>query len=629
MLRRLSLIGLLCLVVLMGATALPQPARAQSYSFRVPQLDMQVYVQTDGSIRIVYDITFDNLGTAIDVVDIGLPTSNYNIKNMTASIGGVNLSDIRPSTYIDIGVEVHLGSQAIPSGGQGTLHFEATMPDMIYQDTTNKANASLRITPTWFDSSAVSGTSDIRLAIHLPPGIQPDQVVYQQVPFTSKALYQDHTVVVWEWPNGTATKAYLVGVSFPQAGISNVIKQSIIDLTKAWLQDHPETAVLLGVIATALAAFLFFRFSGGTGCTVFAILGGGLILLFIVSPIMILPAIPILIALVVVNETKLKKKPKDYLPPIAQVEGGGIKRGLTAPEAAVLLELPLNKVLTLVFFGLLEKKVVELVTQDPLTVKVTDPFKTWDNPDYRRSSDLRDKQRRSAAQAAGTVIHTYEFGFLDQLEREPGKPLEKIDFTKAMESLLKRTAAKMKGFDLSDTQEYYKRVITRAMEQAKTMGEVNERQKYLDKYLPWVMMDDTYPTVLNRPGYSYWPIWARPMIGPAVTGGRSGPAAPRGGGRSATPGQTSIGDVAGSFAGWAQNTMGGMASAILPGAMNIPGTKGGFINLSGVDKVTGNVFEALSKASSSGGKGGGGGGGGCACACAGCACACACAGGGR
>ena len=86
-----------------------------------------------------------------------------------------------------------------------------------------------------------------------------------------------------------------------------------------------------------------------------------------------------------------------------------------------------------------------------------------------------------------------------------------------------------------------------------------------------------------------------------------------------------FGDVAGSFSGWAETTMGGMAAAILPGSMSIPAAKGGFLDLSGVDRVTSNVFEAIGKASSSGG----GSGGSSSCACAGCACACACAGGGR
>ena len=90
------------------------------------------------------------------------------------------------------------------------------------------------------------------------------------------------------------------------------------------------------------------------------------------------------------------------------------------------------------------------------------------------------------------------------------------------------------------------------------------------------------------------------------------------------PGRTTFSDVAASFAGWTENTMGDMASAISPGSLQVEGP-GGIVNLSGADKVTGDIFKSL--ASSSGG--GGSGGGSCACACAGCACACACAGGGR
>ena len=88
---------------------------AQSYSFAVPVLKMQVYVQPDASVRIVYDITFDNYGSAIEIVDIGTPHSGYDISNMRASINGVELSRIYTSEYVDVGVEVHLGGQHHPA----------------------------------------------------------------------------------------------------------------------------------------------------------------------------------------------------------------------------------------------------------------------------------------------------------------------------------------------------------------------------------------------------------------------------------------------------------------------------------------------------------------------------------
>jgi len=618
MLKRLSLFIVVCVcLVITGSAA--GPAYTQSTWFAVPELKMDVTVLPDASARIVYDITFDNYGTDIDIVDIGLPHKDYDISTMSASINGVSLNDIRTSEYIDIGVEVHLRDQAIPSGETGTLHFEAIMPDMVYQDTTNRELASMQLTPTWFDSDVVKGQSTIGVAIHLPEGIKPDEMLYQQEPFTTKALYQGHAVAVWEWHEVPATQAYMVGISFPNRVMARVVKLTWIDLVKQWLDDNPTTKGLLITASLGLLTLLFFRFTGGTGCTVFVLLAGGMIVLFILSPILVLPALPILIALVIYNEIHLKHKPSKYLPPIVQTEGGGIKRGLTAPESAVLLELPLSKVLTLVIFGLLEKEILQIETQDPLTVSIREPFRTWGDPANRRSSKKRSKARRTAAHKEGTVVHNYENYFLDVLERTPDKPVSKIDFTKAMERLIKATADKMKEFDLSDTQDYYRRVIDRALQQAQSIGEIEAREKYLDKYLPWVMMNRSYPTVLTHRGGAYWPIWALPVSG----GGRPAQRATSSSG-PARGGRTSFGDVAGSFSGWAETTMGGMAAAILPSAMNIPAAAGGFIDLSGVDRVTGDIFEAISKASSSGG-----GGGGSSCACAGCACACACAGGGR
>ncbi len=102
----------------------------QTYSFGVPLLVMDVVLQPDGSASISYDITFSNYGSPIDIVDVGTPTGDYNVNAMEASIDGVALGDIRTSEYIDTGVEIHLGSNAIPSDGTGTLHVEFSIPDL-------------------------------------------------------------------------------------------------------------------------------------------------------------------------------------------------------------------------------------------------------------------------------------------------------------------------------------------------------------------------------------------------------------------------------------------------------------------------------------------------------------------
>jgi hypothetical protein len=591
-------------------------ASAQSYLFRVPEMRMQVYIQPDASAQIVYDITFENLGQPIDIVDVGLPHGGYDLNRMNASISGVQLPDIRVSEYIDTGVEIHLYDQTIPAGQTATLHFEAMMPDMVYQDTTQDGYASMQITPTWFDKQSLTGTGTIWVLVHMLPEVQPDEVLYQDVPFSDKVIYQEHTVAVWQWENVQPTGPLLVGVSFPQRGMTHVIQQSLLDLTTKWLEDNPSVRWALVGASVLLLAIAFFRFSGGTGFSLFFILAGGMVALLIVQPLSVLLALPGSVALFGLNERRLKGAKRRYLPAIAQVEGGGIKRGLTAPEAAIILELPLNKVLMLIIFGLLEKGIVRQVETDPLTVEVM--------PEYaalKMNRDERRDHRLQVAQGMGVVLRAYEHAFIDSIEENPGKPVHKLPLSDPMKNLIVHTAERMKGFDLSDTQEYYRKIIARAMSEAKAIGQVPDLERYVDRHLQWLLLDDAYPTVLATGRYHYRPIWVRPFASSdrlGIPGGsmKSSPAAPGG--------KTSFGDVAASFAGWTENTMGKMASAISPAALQVKAPSG-IVNLSGADRVTGDIFKALT--TSSGGSRSGGGG--CACACAGCACACACAGGGR
>ena len=550
------LIGLLFALIMLCS----YPAAAQTYSFAVPELLMQVEVQPAGSVRIVYDITFENYGSAIDIVDIGTPHSDYNFGTMQASINGVPLTDIRKSEYIDVGVEIHLGNQAIPSGGRSTLHFEFTMPDMVYADTTNEENASLQITPTWFDSASVRDTGTIEIRVTLLEGIQPDEVLYQDVEFTDKVVENGRVVAVWQFAGVKATQAYRVGVSFPKRGLTHVIEVTFWDLAGQWL------AGILGVGATVVGICLPF-------------------------------AVPLFFGWIMVRAVKKANKPA-YLPPIAQVEGGGIKRGLTAPEAAVILEIPLNKIMALVIFGMLEKGLIRQTSDEPLTVEVVEDFRVLDKPQLDEDK-LRRKHRRQIAQQKGTIIHTYEDAFLDVIEEHPDDPVKKLAVVKAMQGLVDHAAAKMQGFDLSDTQDYYRRVIERAMQQASALGDIPQREEYLDKYMPWVMLDKEYRTVMNVGGYHYWPRWARSTRTAAAGAGTVAA-----GSKSASSGRISpkFGDVAASFTGWAETTMGGMAAAIMPTRLQKP----------------------VPASSSSGGYRSS-----CACACAGCACACACAGGGR
>jgi hypothetical protein len=608
--------SLLYLLVLLGILLIPSVSiQAQSYSYTVPELRMQVFIQPDGSSFIVYDITFTNDPSAegIRIIDIGTPDSNYDLSNMSASIDGAILTDIRHSEVLDTGVEIHLNDRLIPAGETSTLHFEFTMPDTVYQDTTDSEYASFRISPTWFDPDGVSGISDIWVAVHVLPGIDQSELLYQHVPFADKINFEDHSVASWRWENGVPSEEHLVGISFPKRGMLNVIEQSPIDIAVEWLNDHQGVRVILGVLTLVLFGLAYTRFTGGTGIVLLVSLSLIVAFFLISDPIFQLIFLPVALILIALVEWILSRRKPRYFPAVVQVEGGGIKRGLTAPEAAVILELPLNKILTLIVYGLLEKGIFKQIAADPLELEITPEFQT-----LLTDRDERQADRLRVAQNLGVVVRLYEHKFIDLIEKRAGKPVYKIDFSKPMKALINHSASRMKGFDLSDTRDYYRAIIKKAIEKASEIGDIPEKERYLDSNLQWLLLDDDYPTVFRTPNYHYRPVWIRPFHSsdristPSI-------------GRTSSPGQTSFTDVASSFAGWTEKTMGRFSDAIAPGALQVKGPNGA-VNLSAIDRVTGDVFQALSESS---GSGGGSSGGGCACACAGCACACACAGGGR
>jgi hypothetical protein len=262
---------LLCCVLTLCSAL---PAAAADYSFAMPQLQMQVWVHRDASVRIVYDITFANsrLGRPIDVVDIGVPHPGYSRESVRATLDGGWLNDIRPSTVVSPGFEVHLGGLTIPPGDSAILHVEFPTPDMVWQDTTRAELASLQVVPVWFGAQYLRGATQLQVAIHLPPGVKPDEVLSQHEPFHHKALVRaaeqrhaaptEHVVVAWE-QQLPLTRAHKFGVSFPKRDLARVMYLSPIGLARKWFRESGQVRWGAGGVFLLLFALLFFRFSGG------------------------------------------------------------------------------------------------------------------------------------------------------------------------------------------------------------------------------------------------------------------------------------------------------------------------------------------------------------------------------
>jgi hypothetical protein len=296
------------------------------------------------------------------------------------------------------------------------------------------------------------------------------------------------------------------------------------------------------------------------------------------------------IGLPILSAINGNKRKLAYLPPKIQIEGHGIKRGLTAVEAGILMEQPLDKVMTMILFGVVKKNAATVITKDPLKLQVTTP--------------------------PPADMHDYETDFLaafaDDNLANRRKALQEMTV-----KLVNSVSDKMKGFSRKETIAYYQDIMERAWQQIEAAGTPEVKSQMYDESLEWTMLDKNYDDRTRRvfTGPIFLPIWwgrYDPGFGSAASAGTksAAPMPSSSGGRSVSiPGSAMAASMVTSVQGFSSHVIGDVKAFT-----------------SGVTNRTNPVPVATTK---SGGWSGGGGGHACACACACAGCACACAGGGR
>jgi hypothetical protein len=551
--RSMASWGTLCAVALILVAVSPV-VLAQQWSYTVPENRVHLYLEGDGSARIVYDITFANDpdAPAMDGIDIGMPNSTYDLSTVVASINGVPLADIGDSPYVTPGIGIELGSNAIGPGQTAVFHFEATVRNLVYRDSKDEAYASVEFTPTYFDGSSVHGTTLLDVYFHLPMGVTSEEPRYHDEPFTEAYFEDDRVVYRWVKEDARADREYVFGASFPTQYVDE------------------------GVVQTAPA----FQLNLDACCS---------------SPIFWIGGIGIGWALLTFLGTLSQKRRRmKYMPPALSVEGSGIKRGLTAVEAAILLEAPLDKVMTMILFGLVKKGAITVESEKPLKVKVSD------------------------ALTKDTKLWYYERRFVEAIG-DDGKPAEGALRELAID-LIGDVNKKLGGFSRSETKAYYKDVAARAWQQVEAADTPEVLGERWGEGLEWTMLDDDWnnrtrevfrdrPVVLPQWWWFYRP-WA-------ASTGQARPSTPMPSmpsGSGGTP--VTLPTLPGAD----------FANTVVSGVENAANTVVSSIE-SFTNKVTGTTNPPPKPSSSSSSSRGGGYSCACACACAGCACACA--GGGR
>ncbi len=556
--RRLLTIVLIILMTLTFST----PALAQNYYFAVEREVVNIYWNADGTMSVDYTWVFVNQpdAHAIEYVDVGMPNDAFDMSSVRAEVDGAQVSVSRGDYEgSGSGFAVVLGSRAIPPGQRGTVRvFVGRVERVLYPDSDDENYASAVFAPTYFGSQFVTGVTDLTVNFHLPPGVQPEEPRWHSAPsgFPSEPQTgfdgEGRIMYTWHNPAASASRQYKFGASFP-------------------LNYVPDSAIVrsnvLGDLFEGIAG-LFSFIASSLPCLIFAALFFGL-------PIM-----------GVVNANRRKMK---YLPPKISIEGHGIKRGLTAVEAAILMEQPLDKVMTMILFGVIKKGAAEVVKRDPLEL--------------------------AFAKTQPEGLHQYEKDFLTAFGEKNAAPRRKL-LQEMTIALVRSASDKMKGFSRKETIAYYKSIMEKAWAQVEAADTPEVKSQKLDENLEWTMLDKDYDDRTRRTlhGPVFVPTWwgrydpgysGRPVVSSSGGGKQFAPVS---GGSKSLPGADFAASVVGGVQTFSQKVIGNVSSF--------------------TEKVTG-VTNPPPKPTASSYRGGGRSGGGCACACACAGCACACAGGGR
>ncbi len=621
-----------------------QPAsispRASSYYFQVTNESSKWFLEYDGSVTIKYWITFLNINSeALDVADIGFPNGNYRFDTVKARIttgGGTvwhDLTGITTSPYVQNGVAIDFGPYDIANSDEETLYVECNTPRVLYSDTQDSSKASFVFTPTWFDPSyAPGGIGYMNVTVYFPANeLDGSLLKYHEKPYPwvkPESGLQNFTSpleqrLYYEWNlTSIAQSAHEFGVSFPKSWVAAGVIQ-----TDPWLVILVWVLVAVGAGVIVLLSVIYIVAQkkkkartqyyppvqkaaspfGGIFCCA-AVITGVVIFVFVEDYFMLLYGATIallVLAFVFIAyfvAKSIDKRRIKYEKPKMSIECVGVNKNLTVPEAAIIKNTELGKVIFLMMFGMMRKGVIEIAQNKPLVVE-------------KKQKIIPENLRKLAED--GRKLRDYELDFYEAIG--PNGSIVEPKLREILIRMIKKTHAKMVGFDLKATIAYHDSLMEKAWNQVKnTSGDI-KFDEIADQFGYLVLDEDfakkapTYfggrsvymPYWYSRP-YSYW------HTTPGVSSGIAAPFA-------RTGGMGAINAV-------------DFASSISTGLSNIS---------SNIATNASNFFSSIVNAvspappSPSGGGGGGGGrsysGGSCACACA-CACAgcaCACAGGGR
>jgi hypothetical protein len=416
-------------------------AKAQ-VTYSVSQEWVKIWINTNGSIGIMYNVTMTYLsGSPQGIFTVGMPKGGFQVHSVT-NLAGSSLQYYDVSQGDFYGIDVYLTKPIILSS-PNTFIVNATVPGMIYPDETNPGNVGMLFYPSTFPTASGS-ISNLRVAIVLPEGVNSTSVKYPtgaQWDSVGNDTDTHNLYVYWERTNWPPAQIFTSGVSFPE--------KYVFLAPSGFIFDFRTILVLVFVVVFAVAII-------GVAAT----------------------------------------RKAAYIRPQISVEALGAMRSLTAVEAGVVLGQKPVRVLTMILYGLLLKRIVMVTESDPL---------------------IKLKRLESSAGPSSPTLRYYEIDYLKAIE--PDGVLNGTMLARTYVGLTDTVDQKLRGYSRKDTENYYRSVVNQAWTQVTQAGTPELKGDALDKNIEWLLADEKFderfktafpPNIVILPMPGWWWYWGGP-----------------------------------------------------------------------------------------------------------------------
>ena len=438
------------------ASALPKPVSAQTVQYHVEKEWVKVWINQDGTIDLQYNLRLVCDQGSFSYIFFDQPVGDFKIGEAVDTAGhALKFEDASQDS--DYKVRVYL-NQPIGAGQAAEFFATTNVGHMIWEDQTNPGNVGLQFIPsTWPSASRQIG--NLRILIILPNGVTKDQV--KVTPNWDNA-YNDPNengklTIYWERQSLNPNTKFQVGISFPKNFVQHYEPLQPTQPTQGFTLPIPLLTVSLAIVAVA-----------------------GVVVL-------------------------RNLRPRNYLSPKIQMETLGIRRGLTAVEAAYLLGTTPVKDIVMILYGLLLKRAVWVKSTKPsLTLQVMD--NTW-------TELAKGTPSSQGAASPQDGLRYYEYDFVRAIKRDG--TLDEKSLADAFMRVRSTVESKMKGYCRADTISFYKKTIQEAWDAVQKAGTPELASKLFDQNLLWLMTDpefkaqteNTFQTTTIIPQPAWWWYW--------------------------------------------------------------------------------------------------------------------------